>query len=114
MPRLLPSDDKIVVIEMNLAQDKTPGGIIVPDRLKDKYAVPVGQIVEVGPTANSRGSAEETHYSIGDAVLYPRTVPHMIDLTPLDEKIVLFILKAEDILAKVDLGGDTVKGEEKT
>jgi len=103
MPRLLPSDDNIVVLEIDEGEEKTPGGIIVPDTLKEKNKAPMGKIVEVGPDVNE---GVTTKYAIGDVVIYPRSAPFVFDFGRIGPGPVLMVLKRDDVLAKIDLGGD--------
>ena len=114
--RLLPSDDNIVVREIDEGEDTTEAGIILLDREKDRQRMPMGVILEMGPTVNVFDqdideSDRGTRYNLGDIVVYPRSKPYVFDVGKLGKKAELLLLKREDILGKVDPGSDS-KGAE--
>ncbi|MGL5508907.1 MAG: co-chaperone GroES [Microcoleaceae cyanobacterium] len=85
-----------VFIKVSASEEKTPGGILLPDNAKEKPQV--GEIVAVGPgKRNDDGSRSELEVKIGDQVLYSKYAGTDIKLNGEE-----FILLAEkDILAVV-------------
>lgn len=93
--RLRPLDDRVVV-EPTEAEERTAGGIVLPDSAKEKPQR--GKIVAVGPgrllDSGSRGSLS---VAIGDEVIYGKYSGTEIEVGGKDVKI----LRESDILAKV-------------
>lgn len=85
-----------VFVKVSPSEDKTPGGILLPDAAKEKPQV--GEIVAVGPGKRSDdGSRQEPEVKIGDKVLYSKYAGTDIKLG--SEEYVL--LSEKDILAIV-------------
>ncbi|MDJ1174870.1 co-chaperone GroES [Roseofilum sp. BLCC_M91] len=85
-----------VFVKISEAEEKTAGGIILPDNAKEKPQV--GEIVQVGPgKRNDDGSRQEPEVKIGDKVLYSKYAGTDIKLG--NEDYVL--LSEKDILAVV-------------
>lgn len=85
-----------VFIKVSAAEEKTPGGILLPDNAKEKPQV--GEIVQVGPGKRSDdGVRQEMDVKIGDKVLYSKYAGTDIKLG--SEEYVL--LSEKDILAVV-------------
>ena len=86
-----------VFVKVSAAEEKTAGGIYLPDNAKEKPQV--GEVVAVGPgKRNDDGSRCELEVSVGDKVLYSKYAGTDIKLGG-DE----FVLLAEkDILAIVN------------
>lgn len=85
-----------VFVKISEAEEKTAGGIILPDNAKEKPQV--GEIVQVGPgKRNEDGSRQEPEVKIGDKVLYSKYAGTDIKLG--NEDYVL--LSEKDILAVV-------------
>ncbi len=83
--------DKRVVIEMSQAEEKTVGGIILPDSAKEKPQT--GKIVAVGSDADLQKLVK-----VGDEVLYSKYGGTEVKL----EGKEYMILSQDDILAVVE------------
>ncbi|REK09029.1 MAG: co-chaperone GroES [Planctomycetota bacterium] len=92
---LRPLDDRVVV-EPQEAEERTAGGIVLPDTAKEKPQR--GSIIAVGPgkllDSGERGSLS---VAIGDVVIYGKYSGTDIEVAGKDVKI----LREGDILAKV-------------
>ena len=85
-----------VFVKVSAAEERTPGGILLPDNAKEKPQV--GEVVQVGPgKRNDDGSRQELEVKIGDKVLYSKYAGTDIKLG--SEEYVL--LSEKDILAVV-------------
>lgn len=83
-----------VFVKVREAEEKTAGGIILPDTAKEKPQI--GEIVAVGPGKhNEDGSHQTMEVNIGDKVLYSKYAGTDIKLG--SEEYVL--LSGKDILA---------------
>src|SRR5436853_2925470 len=93
--RIRPLDDRVVVEPLE-ADEKTAGGILLPDTAKQKPQR--GGVVAVGP-GKLRDNGERTPVSVvkGDEVLYGRYGGSDIELDSREIKI----LRENDILAKI-------------
>jgi chaperonin GroES len=93
--KLRPLDDRVVVKPVE-AEERTAGGIVLPDTAKEKPQR--GKVVSVGPgkllESGERGSLS---VSIGDEVIYGKYSGTDIELEGDEVKI----LRETDILAKV-------------
>jgi chaperonin GroES len=93
--RLRPLDDRVVV-EPEEAEERTAGGIVLPDTAKEKPQR--GKIVSVGPgKLLDSGHRGELSVSVGDTVIYGKYSGTDIEVGGKDVKI----LREGDILAKV-------------
>ena len=92
---LKPLDDRVVV-EPLAAEEKTAGGIVLPDSAKEKpqrgtvLAVGIGRLLDCG----KRG---EMNVAIGDEVIYGKYSGSDIEIDGREIKI----LRESDVLAKV-------------
>ena len=85
-----------VFVKVSEAEEKTAGGIILPDNAKEKPQV--GEIVAVGPgKRNDDGSRTEPDIKVGDKVLYSKYAGTDIKLGTDD----YVLLSEKDILAVV-------------
>ncbi|MGJ3248705.1 MAG: co-chaperone GroES [Elainellaceae cyanobacterium] len=85
-----------VFVKISASEEKTAGGILLPDTAKEKPQV--GEIVAVGPGKRSDdGSRQDMEVKIGDKVLYSKYAGTDIKLG--SEEYVL--LSEKDILAVV-------------
>jgi chaperonin GroES len=85
-----------VFVKISEAEEKTAGGIILPDNAKEKPQV--GEVVQVGPgKRNDDGSRQAMEVSIGSKVLYSKYAGTDIKLGG-DEYV---LLSEKDILAVV-------------
>jgi chaperonin GroES len=92
---LRPLDDRVVV-EPQEAEERTAGGIVLPDTAKEKPQR--GKVVSVGPgRLLDNGNRGELSVSVGDVVIYGKYSGSDIEVAGKDVKI----LREGDILAKV-------------
>ncbi len=93
--KVRPLDDRVVVEPLE-AEDKTAGGILLPDTAKQKPQR--GRVLAVGP-GKLRDTGERSPVSVGkgDEVLYGRYSGNDIELDSRQIKI----LRESDILAKI-------------
>ena len=90
-----PLGDRIFV-KISASEEKTAGGILLPDTAKEKPQV--GEVVTTGPgKRNDDGSRSELEVKVGDKVLYSKYAGTDIKLG--SEEYVL--LSEKDILAVV-------------
>src|SRR5947199_6320926 len=93
--KLRPLDDRVVVKPVE-AEERTAGGIVLPDTAKEKPQR--GTVVSVGPgkllDSGERGTLSVT---VGDEVIYGKYSGTEIEVNGRDVKI----LRETDILAKV-------------
>ena len=88
-----PLGDRIF-IKVSASEEKTAGGILLPDSAKEKPQV--GEVAQVGPgKLNDDGSRQTPEVSIGDKVLYSKYAGTDIKLGG-DEYV---LLSEKDILA---------------
>ena len=95
MSTLRPLDDRVVV-EVLEAEEKTSGGILLPDTAKQKPQR--GKVVAAGP-GKLRESGDRTALSVkvGDEILYGRYAGNDVEVDGKELKI----MRESDILAKV-------------
>ena len=93
--KVRPLDDRVVVEPLE-AEEKTAGGILLPDTAKQKPQR--GRVLAVGP-GKLRETNERTPLSVvvGDEVIYGRYAGNDIDVEGREIKI----LRESDILAKI-------------
>ncbi|MFO8040312.1 MAG: co-chaperone GroES [Sodalinema sp.] len=85
-----------VFVKVSASEEKTAGGILLPDSAKEKPQV--GEIVQVGPgKRNEDGTRQEVDVQVGDKVLYSKYAGTDIKLGS-DEFV---LLSEKDILAIV-------------
>ena len=95
-PLLNPLGDRVFV-KVSESEEKTAGGILLPDTAKEKPQV--GEVVQVGPgKSNEDGSRQSPEVGIGDKVLYSKYAGTDIKLGS-DEYV---LLSEKDILAIVN------------
>ncbi|HZZ29434.1 MAG TPA: co-chaperone GroES [Pirellulales bacterium] len=93
--KLRPLDDRVVVKPVE-AEERTAGGIVLPDTAKEKPQR--GKVVSIGPgKLLENGHRGTLSVSIGDEVIYGKYSGTDIELEGDDVKI----LRETDILAKV-------------
>jgi len=92
---LKPLDDRVVVEPLS-AEEKTAGGIVLPDTAKEKPQR--GKVVAVGPgRLLDSGERCPVAVAVGDEVLFAKYGGTEIEINKKDVKI----LRESDILAKV-------------
>ncbi|MFM2432527.1 MAG: hypothetical protein RLZZ511_3741 [Cyanobacteriota bacterium] len=85
-----------VFVKVSAAEEKTAGGIILPDNAKEKPNV--GEVMQVGVgKLNEKGERQAMEVSIGDKVLYSKYAGTDIKLGGDD----YVLLSEKDILAVV-------------
>ena len=88
-----PLGDRILV-KVSEAEEKTAGGILLPDTAKEKPQV--GKVIQVGPGKhNDDGSYQAIEVKVGDKVLYSKYAGTDIKLGSDD----YVLLRESDILA---------------
>jgi chaperonin GroES len=94
--KIRPLDDRVVVEPLE-AEEKTAGGILLPDTAKQKPQR--GRILAVGP-GKLRDSGERSALNVtkGDEVIYGRYAGSDIQV----DRSELKILRESDILAKIE------------
>ena len=84
-----------VIIKPAPAEEKTKGGIILPDTAKEKPVV--GEVVAVGPGKRDDGKITPTELKVGDKVLYGKYSGTEVTLDGQE----YLIMRESDIFAKV-------------
>jgi chaperonin GroES len=93
--KLRPLDDRVVVEPVE-AEERTAGGIVLPDTAKEKPQR--GTVIAVGPgKLLDTGKRGDLSVSVGDVVIYGKYSGTDIEVNGNDVKIV----RESDILAKV-------------
>jgi chaperonin GroES len=93
--KIRPLDDRVVVEPIE-AEEKTAGGIVLPDSAKEKPQR--GTVVAVGPgKLLDSGQRGELSVAVGDEVIYGKYGGTDIEINGDEVKI----LRESDILAKV-------------
>ena len=92
---LRPLDDRVVIEPME-AEERTSGGIVLPDTARERPQR--GTILSVGPgKLLDTGKRGELSVAVGDVVIYGKYSGTEIEVAGKDVKI----LRESDILAKV-------------
>ena len=92
---LRPLDDRVVVEGLE-AEEKTAGGILLPDTAKQKPQQ--GKVIAVGPgKLNDSGSRSAPAVKVGDTVLFGKYSGSDVEVGGREFKI----LRESDILAKL-------------
>jgi chaperonin GroES len=103
MAKFRPLHDRVVVRRLN-AEEKTAGGIIIPDTAKEKPME--GEIVAAGPGArNEAGALVALEVKAGDRVLFGKWSGTEVNIDGED----LLIMKESDILGIVEETGSKKK-----
>lgn len=93
--KVRPLDDRLVVEPLE-AEDKTAGGILLPDTAKQKPQR--GRIVAAGPgKLRDNGERAALAVSVGDEVLYGKYSGSEVEVDGREFKI----LRETDVLAKI-------------
>jgi chaperonin GroES len=96
MAKFRPLHDRVVVRRLN-AEEKTAGGIIIPDTAKEKPQE--GEVVAAGPGArNEAGTLVPVEVKAGDRVLFGKWSGTEVKIDGED----LLIMKESDILGILD------------
>ena len=98
-----PLHDRILVRRID-AEEKTAGGIIIPDTAKEKPQE--GEVIAVGPGARDEvGKLVELDVKVGDRILFGKWSGTEIKLKGED----LLIMKESDVLGVIESGAATQK-----
>jgi chaperonin GroES len=93
---LKPLDDRVVVKPVE-SESKTAGGIVLPDRAKEKQQR--GKVISVGPgRLLDSGERAAVAVKVGDEVLYGKYAGNDVKVDGDEVKI----MRESDILAKVE------------
>jgi chaperonin GroES len=93
--KLRPLDDRVVVEPVE-AEERTAGGIVLPDSAKERPQR--GKVVAVGPgKLLDNGQRGQLSVAVGDEVIYGKYGGTDIEVNGVDVKV----LRESDILAKV-------------
>ena len=91
-----PLHDRVVVRRLN-AEEKSAGGIIIPDTVKEKPME--GEVVAAGPGArNEQGAVQALDVKAGDRVLFGKWSGTEVKIDGEE----LLIMKESDIMGIVD------------
>jgi chaperonin GroES len=94
--KLRPLGDRVIVKPLEL-EEKTKGGIILPDTAKEKPMQ--GEVVAVGPgKRNEKGEVQPVDVKVGDKVLYGKYAGTEVKI----EDQEYLILRENDILAVIE------------
>ncbi|MFN5540038.1 MAG: co-chaperone GroES [Candidatus Melainabacteria bacterium] len=94
--KLVPVEDRIVV-EKHEPEEKTSGGILIPDSAKEKPQQAL--VIAVGPgKRDDKGNLIPVDIKVGEKILYPKYSGTEIKLDGNE----YLILRATDVLAKVE------------
>jgi chaperonin GroES len=94
--KLRPLDDGLVIKQLE-AEEKTSGGIIMPDAAKEKPQI--GKVVALGPGKTmDNGELAKMTVKKGDEVIYPRYMGNDVEID--SEKYI--ICKESDILGIIE------------
>jgi chaperonin GroES len=94
--KLQPLGDRVVV-EREKAEERTAGGIVLPDSAKDKPSR--GTVIAVGDgRILDDGKRGKLQVKVGDKVLFTSYAPETVKLN--DEELLL--MREEDILAVIE------------
>jgi chaperonin GroES len=91
-----PLEDRVVVEPLE-ADEKTSGGILLPDTAREKPQR--GRVLAVGPgRVNDEGKKQPMAVAVGDEVLFGRYAGNEIEVEGKEVKI----MRESDLLAKVE------------
>jgi chaperonin GroES len=94
--KIQPLGDRVVV-EREVSESKTAGGIVLPDSAKDKPSR--GTVIAIGDgRLLEDGSRSKLQVKVGDNVLFTSYAPEVIKIN--DEELLL--MREEDILAVIE------------
>ena len=94
--KIQPLGDRVVV-EREVSESKTAGGIVLPDSAKDKPSR--GKVIAIGDgRLLEDGTRSKLQVKVGDHVLFTSYAPEVIKIN--DEELLL--MREEDILAVIE------------
>jgi chaperonin GroES len=93
--KVKPMEDRVILKSME-AEEKTSGGIFIPDNAKEKPQK--GEVVAVGPgKVNDKGARNEMTLKVGDKVLYGKYAGTEVTIDGQE----YLIVRESDVLAVV-------------
>jgi chaperonin GroES len=91
-----PLHDRVVVTRID-AEDKSPGGIIIPDTVKEKPSE--GQVISIGPGGRDEaGKIIPIDLKVGDRVLFGKWSGTEVKI----EGVEYLIMKESDIMGVIE------------
>ena len=100
MSKIRPLEDRVVIKQIE-AEEKTAGGIVLPDTAKEKPQEGLVEAVGNGRFIETTGKREPLDVKVGDRVVYAKYAGSEIKL----DEIEYLILSEKDILAVVQPNG---------
>ena len=94
--RVRPLQDRVIVTRLEEQEQKSSGGIIIPDTAKEKPQE--GKVVAVGPGRREDGKVLKVDVKVGDRVLFGKYAGSEIKFDGEEH----LILREEDILGVVE------------
>ena len=95
--KFAPLQDRVVVRRIK-EEEKTPGGIIIPDTAKEKPSE--GEVIAVGPGArNDKGDILPVEVKAGDRVLFGKWSGTEVKIDGQE----LLIMKESDIMGVIEI-----------
>ena len=94
--RVRPLQDRVIVKRVEEQEQKSAGGIIIPDTAKEKPQE--GKVVAVGPGRREDGKVLTVDVKVGDRILFGKYTGTEIKLDGQEH----LILREEDILGVVE------------
>jgi chaperonin GroES len=94
--RIRPLSDRIIVRRVDEQEQRSAGGIIIPDTAKEKAQE--GKVVAVGPGKRDDGKVLKVDVKVGDRVLFGKYAGSEIKLDGEEH----LILREEDVLGVVE------------
>ena len=95
--KFAPLQDRVVVRRIK-EEEKTPGGIIIPDTAKEKPSE--GEVIAVGPGArNDKGDIVPVEVKAGDRVLFGKWSGTEVKIDGQE----LLIMKESDIMGVIEI-----------
>lgn len=94
--KITPLFDRVVVKEIEQKETETAGGILLPTTVQERPSI--AQVIAVGEGGVIDGNEVKMVLKVGDKVLYNKFTASEFKL----DGETVFILKQDDILAKLD------------
>ena len=102
MTKFRPLHDRVVVKRID-SEEKTKGGIIIPDTAKEKPQE--GEVIAVGPGAREDGKLVALDVKVGDRILFGKWSGTEVKIDGED----LLIMKESDIMGIIEAGASAKK-----
>jgi len=92
--KLVPLQDRVIV-EPEVREEKSPGGIIIPENAKETPQI--GKVLAVGKGKREDGKIVPLELKVGDMVFYPKFAGSEIEV----DRRILLIIKESEVLTKI-------------